>query len=62
METAKLDIYLKTVHIEGKKKSVEDILSRWFLKDFHKIKIRQFIPNAVWHQVPQDADEIDWDI
>ena len=39
METAKQDIHPKSVHIQGKENIIADHLSRWFINDFHNIKV-----------------------
>ena len=53
--TAKFDISLKVIHVPGKINIIADLLSRWSNSVSDQARLRSFIPQARWCEVPQNA-------
>ena len=58
IETARLNISLKTIHILGKNNLVADLLSRW--QDSQIQVLLQYIPDPIWVNPPSTGLHIDW--
>ena len=62
METATYDIDLQVIHVLGVDNKIADLLSRWYITSNPHIRLKQFISDPEWIQLPDSIVNIDWSI
>ena len=62
METAQVDMSLKTVHIMGRVNEIANSLSRWTMGAQYQQKFHHLLPVHFWTNIPENALDINWSI